>query len=96
METPNVPEPHFKTRVKANAYPVREEGGLVWAYLGPPESKPAFPHYPWFYVPDSNRINAYAVDNCMSSIWMASAPQRNSKISTSPPLPIWLSTPVQV
>ena len=64
METPNVPEPYFKTRVKANAYPVREEGGLVWAYLGPPESKPAFPHYPWFDVPDYNRINAYAVDNC--------------------------------
>jgi len=64
METPNVPDEHFKTRVKAKAYPVREAGGLVWAYLGPPELEPAFPHYPWFDVPDSNRINAYAVDNC--------------------------------
>ena len=64
METPNVPDPAFKTRVKAKAYPVREKGGLIWAYLGPPELEPAFPHYPWFDVPDSNRINAYAVDNC--------------------------------
>ena len=64
METPNVPDPQFKTRVRAKAYPVREAGGLIWAYLGPPELEPAFPHYPWFDVPDSNRINAYAIDNC--------------------------------
>jgi phenylpropionate dioxygenase-like ring-hydroxylating dioxygenase large terminal subunit len=64
METPNVPDPTFKTRIKARAYPVREQGGLIWAYFGPAELEPAFPHYPWFDIADSNRINAYAVDNC--------------------------------
>jgi phthalate 4,5-dioxygenase oxygenase subunit len=64
METPNVPDPTFKARIKAKAYPVREQGGLIWAYFGPSEQEPAFPHYPWFDVADSNRINAYAVDNC--------------------------------
>jgi phenylpropionate dioxygenase-like ring-hydroxylating dioxygenase large terminal subunit len=64
LETPNVPDPTFKTRFRARAYPVREAGGLIWAYFGPAELEPEFPHYPWFDVPDANRINAYAVDNC--------------------------------
>ena len=64
METPNVPDPSFKARIRAKAYPVREAGGLIWAYFGPAELEPSFPHYPWFDVPQSNRINAYAVDNC--------------------------------
>ena len=74
---------------------MREKGGLVWAYRGPPELEPAFPQYPWFDVPDSNRINAYAVDNCnyvqvfealvdssasdTSCTWMVSGHRANSK-----------------
>ena len=64
METPNVPDPAFKTRFRAKAYPVKEAGGLIWAYFGPKDLQPAFPRYPWFDVPASNRINAYAVDGC--------------------------------
>ena len=64
VETPNVPDPSFKTRIRAKAYPTREKGGLIWAYFGPAELEPEFPHHPWLDVPDSNRINAYAVDNC--------------------------------
>ena len=63
METPNVPDPGFKTRIRAKAYPVREKGGLIWAYFGPPELEPEFPHHPWFDVPDSNRLNCYLVEN---------------------------------
>jgi 5,5'-dehydrodivanillate O-demethylase oxygenase subunit len=29
------PESQFKDRIKLQAYPVEEKGGLVWAYLGP-------------------------------------------------------------
>jgi phthalate 4,5-dioxygenase len=64
METPNVPDPAFKTRFRAKAYPVREAGGIIWAYFGPTDLQPAFPRHPWFDVPASNRINAYAVDSC--------------------------------
>ena len=64
METPNVRDPEFKTRIRAKAYPVREAGGLIWAYFGPQDLQPDFPRHPWFDVPDSHRINAYAVDNC--------------------------------
>jgi phthalate 4,5-dioxygenase len=64
LETPNVADPKFKTRFKAKAYPVHEAGGLVWAYLGPADKKPAFPAWPFLGLPDANRINAYIVEDC--------------------------------
>lgn len=52
QETPNMPEEsRFKDRNTILSYPVREAGGLIWAYLGPPERQPAFPDYFWFHVP---------------------------------------------
>ncbi|MFN8058978.1 MAG: aromatic ring-hydroxylating dioxygenase subunit alpha [Vicinamibacterales bacterium] len=41
-------EPHdstFAAKVRQPWYPCREYHGLVFAYLGPPESQPAFPRY---------------------------------------------------
>jgi nitrite reductase/ring-hydroxylating ferredoxin subunit len=63
LETPNVPDPEFKKRFKARAYPAREAGGLIWVYLGPAERQPAFPHYSWFDLPDANVLaTAHRVD----------------------------------
>ena len=36
QDVPNCSLKAVRETVKARAYPVREEGGLVWAYLGPP------------------------------------------------------------
>lgn len=58
LETPNVNDPHFKTRFKAFAYSIREAGGLAWVYLGPAEQAPELPHWPWFDLPGSNYIAA--------------------------------------
>jgi phthalate 4,5-dioxygenase oxygenase subunit len=55
-ETPNHTDRKFRERLKAPAYPVREAGGLVWAYIGPPEKQPAFPHYGFMDGPDENRV----------------------------------------
>jgi hypothetical protein len=44
MDMPNEPaESDFKTKVKAVAYPTRERGGVVWAYLGPRTEPPPLP-----------------------------------------------------
>lgn len=56
LETPNVADPNFRTRFKARAYPIREAGGLAWAYLGPEGREPPFPHWPWFDLPASHII----------------------------------------
>jgi len=44
----------FKNRVKHVAYPTRESGGFVWAYMGPSESMPAFSPPPWADKPDNS------------------------------------------
>lgn len=64
LETPNLPDSRFKERVKAPSYPLREAGGLAWAYLGPPEKEPAFPDYPWFHVPSSQIAVREVVMKC--------------------------------
>jgi phthalate 4,5-dioxygenase oxygenase subunit len=64
LDTPNVADPTFKERFKAKAYPVREAGGLIWVYLGLPAQMPAFPRWPFFDLPASNRLAVYAVVNC--------------------------------
>jgi phenylpropionate dioxygenase-like ring-hydroxylating dioxygenase large terminal subunit len=49
---------------KLGAYPVIEFNGLVFAYLGPPESIPEFPHYDAFDIPEITR-RPYCIEyNC--------------------------------
>jgi phenylpropionate dioxygenase-like ring-hydroxylating dioxygenase large terminal subunit len=44
IEMPNEPPTSdFKDKVKATAYPTRERGGIVWAYLGPRSEPPSLP-----------------------------------------------------
>ena len=45
LETPNDPASSLKDRICHGAYPVHEEKGLVFVYMGPPETKPEFPTY---------------------------------------------------
>src|SRR6266704_885098 len=39
------PEHQFKHHIHITAYPTIELGGLVWAYMGPPEKIPAPPKF---------------------------------------------------
>jgi phthalate 4,5-dioxygenase oxygenase subunit len=56
LDTPNHCSERFKQRLKAPAYPVREEGGLVWTYIGPKEKIPPFQRYAFMNGPDENRV----------------------------------------
>ena len=52
LETPG--EPHgsrLRERVRQGAYPTHEFAGLVFAYLGPPDGRPAFPRYDSYELP---------------------------------------------
>jgi phenylpropionate dioxygenase-like ring-hydroxylating dioxygenase large terminal subunit len=46
----------FKSKVTIAAYPTWEGGGVVWAYLGPPETQPAPPDYEWLRAPATHRF----------------------------------------
>jgi phthalate 4,5-dioxygenase len=54
LEMPNVSDERIKARIKQPAYPVREAGGIVWAYLGPRELEPPFPEFDFLDLPLNN------------------------------------------
>ena len=52
LETPGEPAgSRLCERVVQGAYPTHEFTGLVFAYLGPPDRRPAFPRYDRYAVP---------------------------------------------
>jgi len=56
VDMPSEPEEsNFKDKVRIPAYPTHEVGGVVWAYMGPPEKKPAPPLFEWTQVPATHR-----------------------------------------
>jgi phenylpropionate dioxygenase-like ring-hydroxylating dioxygenase large terminal subunit len=65
VDMPNEPaESDFKHKVQATAYPAEEAGGVVWAYLGPAESRPPLPRPEWTLVPPEQRVvSRYIQDN---------------------------------
>ena len=62
LETPGEPE-HSPIRhnICHGAYPVEEYKGLIFAYLGPPDSKPDFPLMDTFELADTEMV-PYAID----------------------------------
>ena len=48
-------ENQFRHKVHIAAYPTVELGGIVWAYLGPPERMPAASKFAWTQVPQTHR-----------------------------------------
>ncbi len=56
LDTPNDPESGIKERLRHTAYPVLEFAGLVFAYLGPPETVPDFPMFDVWQEPDTELV----------------------------------------
>ncbi len=56
VDMPNEPaDSVFKDKIRITAYPTRDAGGLVWAYMGPPELMPAsLPHFEFMDLPESH------------------------------------------
>ncbi|MGH9326522.1 MAG: Rieske 2Fe-2S domain-containing protein [Terriglobia bacterium] len=59
LDMPNEPpEYRFNNKIRAAAYPTREYGGSIWAYLGPPDKTPELPKLELARVPDSHRYTS--------------------------------------
>jgi phenylpropionate dioxygenase-like ring-hydroxylating dioxygenase large terminal subunit len=58
VDIPNAIEGEsFKEKIHAfAAYPAVDNGGLIWAYLGPPELEPQLPHFDFAHVADNQRF----------------------------------------
>jgi phenylpropionate dioxygenase-like ring-hydroxylating dioxygenase large terminal subunit len=65
LEMPNeAPETDFKHAVRHPAYPCRELGGVVWAFMGDPARITEPPDFEWLHLPDNQRfISKYYQDN---------------------------------
>jgi phthalate 4,5-dioxygenase len=65
VDVPSEPaENGFCARIKLTSYPLIERGGVLWAYLGSPELKPAAPGYEWAQMPPAHRYVSKRVQEC--------------------------------
>jgi phenylpropionate dioxygenase-like ring-hydroxylating dioxygenase large terminal subunit len=55
VDMPNEPaECGFKDKIRQTAYPTREAGGVIWAYMGPKATMPELPQLEWMLVPQNH------------------------------------------
>lgn len=55
VDMPNEPaENNFKERVKIRSYPVKEQAGLLWIYMGPKDKSPELPRFEWMGLADGH------------------------------------------
>jgi phenylpropionate dioxygenase-like ring-hydroxylating dioxygenase large terminal subunit len=54
----------YRERVRQRAYPTWEAGGVIWAYLGPPEKQPPRPAFQWTQLPSSHRFARKVWQEC--------------------------------
>ena len=58
------PDSLFKEKVRIAAYPTWEGGGMIWAYLGPPDKQPPPPDYEMVRVPETHRYTSKTLEEC--------------------------------
>jgi phenylpropionate dioxygenase-like ring-hydroxylating dioxygenase large terminal subunit len=65
VEVPSEPErSEYPKRIKLTSYPLVERGGILWAYLGPPECQPPLPEWEFATVPRSHSISTKRLQEC--------------------------------
>jgi phthalate 4,5-dioxygenase oxygenase subunit len=56
LDIMNLPAEKRPPKLKAPAYPVVEEGGMIWTYLGPKEKQPPFQRFAFMGLPEDHRV----------------------------------------
>ncbi|MBL8551306.1 MAG: Rieske 2Fe-2S domain-containing protein [Hyphomonadaceae bacterium] len=65
VDMPSEPEgTALQRKVKLRAYPTAERGGVVWAYMGPPEHQPEPPNFEWLRAPATHRHVSKTHEHC--------------------------------
>jgi phenylpropionate dioxygenase-like ring-hydroxylating dioxygenase large terminal subunit len=57
-------ENSFASKVHTTAYPTVEQGGVIWAYLGPIEHMPPPPSFEWTHAPATHRHVSKVIEEC--------------------------------
>jgi phthalate 4,5-dioxygenase len=65
IDVPSEPaESGFCNKIKLKSYPLIERGGILWAYMGPPELQPPFPEFEWTLLSASHCYNGKRWQEC--------------------------------
>src|SRR5438552_2095950 len=65
LDTPAEPaDSMIKHHVRHRAYPVREAGNILWAYMGPKNLMPRFPEWEWMSYPSEQRSVGKVLQEC--------------------------------
>jgi phthalate 4,5-dioxygenase oxygenase subunit len=65
VDMPSEPaDSSFAERILARAYPVYEDGGIIWAYLGPVGTEPPRIHFDWMSLPPDHIQITKALEEC--------------------------------
>ena len=65
VDMPNEPcESRFKEKVHIKSYPTVEMAGVIWAYMGPAEKRPAPPGMEWTRAPEDHRNLSKTWEQC--------------------------------
>jgi phthalate 4,5-dioxygenase len=54
----------FKDKVKLTSYPLREHGGILWSYMGPPDNIPDLPQLTFTQAPEGHRFVMKRFQEC--------------------------------
>jgi phthalate 4,5-dioxygenase len=98
IDTPAEPaESRLKDKVTIKHYPCRERNGIVWAWMGDPDSKPELPSVEWNMVPAENVHVSFRVQECNwlqaveGEIDSAHAPILHGRIDSKGAISDWVS-----
>jgi hypothetical protein len=50
--------------VRIKSYPVVEQAGILWTYMGPTELKPELPDFEFMHVPDGHLFTSWSTQEC--------------------------------
>ena len=65
IEVPSEPEESgFAKRIKLKSYPLVEQGGVLWTYMGPTERTPPLPQWEFSLVPAPQRFVSKRLQEC--------------------------------
>jgi nitrite reductase/ring-hydroxylating ferredoxin subunit len=65
VDMPNEPEhAAFAKKIKLTSYPLVARGGLLWTYMGPPESQPPLPEWEFATVPAPQSFTSKRLQEC--------------------------------
>ena len=54
LDTPNDPASRVREKLRHTAYPVHDYKGIIFAYMGPPDTVPQFPAWTLWRTPKPN------------------------------------------